>query len=53
MTINFPKTEAILKAWLDNAQRHSGYRCDEKFEEAMRELEIADNTIHNYNCSLD
>lgn len=53
VTIRFRKTEEILIEWLDNAQRHSGYKCEEQFEAAMAELRAADNTIHEYCCSLD
>ena len=53
MTTSFPKTERILKQWLDNAQRHSGFECEKQFEEAMNELRAADDAILEYCHSLD
>lgn len=41
----FERSRKLLAEWLDNSQRNSGYMCDEKYSEAMEELDMAEQDL--------
>lgn len=44
----FENTKQLLSEWLDHSQRNSGYRCNQQHQEALNELNTAEEDLKDF-----